>query len=279
MKYETTSAILLAFLVPFLICGLLSDSSYDSMAQEPSATGNEMSELKKAVPVYTYDVINTFPHDRNAFTQGLVFQQGTFYESTGLNGASSLRLVDPLSGTVLKKVDVASQFFAEGMTIYNNKIYQLTWLSHKGFIYDLNSFEKIGEFSYDGEGWGLTNNEKFLIMSDGTNVIRFLDPDTLQTKKTISVFSNGQPLMRINELEFINGEIFANIWQTDMVVRINPRNGKILGWIDLSGLLSPEDRDGHVDVLNGIAYDQASERLFFTGKLWTKIFEIKLKKK
>src|SRR6185369_6158097 len=145
MKYETISAILLAILVPFLICGLLSNSSFDSMAQEPSASGNEMNELKKAIPVYTYDVVNVFPHDRSAFTQGLVFNEGTFYESTGLNGASSLRMVDPTSGSVLKKVSVASQFFAEGMTIFNDKIYQLTWLSHKGFIYDLHSFELLGE--------------------------------------------------------------------------------------------------------------------------------------
>ena len=187
-------------------------------------------------------------------------------------------MVDPTSGSVLKKVSVASQFFAEGMTIFNDKIYQLTWLSHKGFIYDLHSFELLGEFSYDGEGWGLTNNEKFLIMSDGTNVIRFIDPDTLKTKKTISVFSNGQPLMNINELEYINGEIFANIWQTDHIVRIAPATGKVTGYIEMRGLLSNGER-ANADVLNGIAYDAAKDRLFVTGKWWPKLFEVKLVKR
>lgn len=230
-------------------------------------------------PIYTYRVVNSWPHDRAAFTQGLVFYEGALYESTGLNGASSLRQVDLKTGEVLKKVDVPQQYFAEGMTIFQGKIFQLTWLHHKGFIYDLNTFERQGEFHYDGEGWGLTHDDQFLIMSDGTNQIRFLDPVDFKTKRVISVYHKKRPLMWLNELEYIKGEIYANVWQTDRLVRINPNSGKILGWIDLSGLLTAEGQGGQENVLNGIAYDEAGDRLFVTGKRWPKLFEIQLSPK
>jgi glutamine cyclotransferase len=233
------------------------------------------------VPVYKYKVVHSWPHDPQAFTQGLEFHDGVLYESTGQYGKSSLRKVALTTGKVLLKVDVPREYFAEGLTIFNDKIYQLTWKAQKGFIYDLNSFAKLGEFSYEGEGWGLTHNSDSLIMSDGTNKIRFLDPGSFAVRRTISVYDGTRPLAELNELEYIKGEIFANIWQTDRIVRIDPGSGKILGWIDLRSLLSVSDRDSSEppDVLNGIAYDEAKDRLFVTGKLWPKLFEIRLKKK
>jgi glutamine cyclotransferase len=231
-------------------------------------------------PVYTYEVRDSYPHDPTAFTQGLVIQDGALFESTGLHNSSSLRKVDLRTGRVLKKVDVPAEFFAEGMTIFRGKIFQLTWQSPKGFVYDLNSFEKTGEFAYEGEGWGLTHDDQFLILSDGTNAIRFLDPSNYAVVKTIKVFDGARPLTQLNELEYIKGEIYANIWQTDRIARIAPASGEVTGWIDLTGLLKiKNDSEPPVDVLNGIAYDEAQDRLFVTGKLWPKIFEIKLKLK
>lgn len=225
---------------------------------------------------YTYRVVNSYPHDREAFTQGLFYYQGFLYESTGLTGHSTLRKTNLETGEVLQKLEVPDIYFAEGMTIFRDKIYQLTWLHNKGFIYDLASFQKLQEFSYQGEGWGLTHNEKFLIMSDGTSQIRFLDPETLAVDHTISVTYGQRRITNINELEFIDGQIFANIWQTDQIVRIEPKNGRVTGIIDLTGLLSADDQHKPVDVLNGIAFDAENDRLFVTGKLWPKIFEIKL---
>jgi glutamine cyclotransferase len=229
-----------------------------------------------AVTAYGYQVVDVRPHDREAFTQGLVFLQGVFFESTGLNGRSSLRRVDPQTGRVLQKIDVSAQYFAEGMTILDGKIYQLTWQSQKGFVYDLETFARQREFSYTGEGWGLTTDGHSLIMSDGTNQIRFLDPSTFRVTRTIQVLDHGAPLPRLNELEYVKGEIFANIWQTQSVVRINPTDGTVTGMIDFSGLLAPSDYDRNTDVLNGIAYDPAGDRLFVTGKNWPKLFEVRL---
>jgi glutaminyl-peptide cyclotransferase len=231
------------------------------------------------IPLYTYEVKHVYPHDPAAFTQGLIFRDGVLWESTGLHGSSSLRKVELETGRVLKKVDVPQQYFAEGMTIFRNHVYQLTWQSQKGFIYDPESFQPQGEFAYTGEGWGLTHDADNLIMSDGTNRIRFIDPTTFETKRTISVVNNGQPLNELNELEYVKGEIYANIWQTDTLVRLDPQTGKILGLIDLSGLLPTTDRTPATDVLNGIAYDEANDRLFVTGKMWPKLFEIRVIKK
>lgn len=231
------------------------------------------------VPVYTFKVINSWKHDSRAFTQGLVFYDGLLYESTGLYGQSSLRKVELRTGKVLKKVNVPGIYFAEGMTIFQGKIFQLTWKAHKGFIYDPDSFKQTGEFAYEGEGWGLTHDEQFLIMSDGTNRLRFLNPATFKVERTISVFDNDAPLAELNELEYVKGEIYANIWQTDRIVRLDPQSGKILGWVDLRGLLPVKDNDKPVDVLNGIAYDAAQDRLFVTGKLWPRLYEIRLQRK
>lgn len=239
--------------------------------------GGRTSDAK--VPIYTFEVINAWPHDKGAFTQGLEIHQGSLYESTGRNGASTLRQVELETGRVLRKVEVPQAYFAEGLTIFHGKIYQLTWQSHKGFIYDLASFQPLGEFSYEGEGWGLTHDDRSLIMSDGTNLIRFLDPVNYKTERAIKVYDGDRPLTKLNELEYIHGEIYANIWETDWIVRIDPQTGKILGWIDLKDLLSRADRSAQTDVLNGIAYDGASNRLFVTGKLWPKLFQIRLKKR
>jgi len=238
------------------------------------------SQDQAAVPFrvtnYSYEIIKSYPHDPAAFTQGLVYSQGILYESTGLNGQSSLRKVELETGRVLKKVDVASQYFAEGLALFNNKLYQLTWITNKGFVYDPDSFGSVGNFSYTDEGWGLTHDGHSLILSDGTNRIRYLDPESFQVQRIVTVQDNGTAVRQLNELEYIKGEIFANIWQTDRIARIDPQTGKVTGWLNLGGLLSPEDRRLPVDVLNGIAYDEAGDRLFVTGKLWPKLFEIRL---
>lgn len=231
------------------------------------------------VPTYSYEVINAYPHDTTAFTQGLVFHQGSLYESTGLNGSSSLRRVELETGKVLKRIDVPAQFFAEGLALYDGRLYQLTWQTQRGFVYELDSFNMLRDFSYTGEGWGLTHDARSLIMSDGTSQIRFLNPDTFEVQRVITVQDNGRDINQLNELEYINGEIYANIWLTDRIARIDPQSGRVTAWINLSGLLSPEDRVGPGAVLNGIAHDEASDRLFVTGKLWPKLFEIKLKQR
>jgi glutamine cyclotransferase len=232
-----------------------------------------------AVPVYSYEVVNTYPHDPEAFTQGLIFNDGALVESTGLERHSTLRRVELQTGKVLQKVDVPGYFFAEGMTLFGGKIYQLTWRGMKGFVYDPKTFEKTGEFKYEGEGWGLTHDADSLILSDGTNEIRFLDPSTYAVKRTISVTDLGRPVEELNELEYVKGEIYANIWHQDRIARIDPSDGHVKGWVDLSGLLKTGDVTSEEAVLNGIAYDEQGDRLFVTGKLWPKLFEIKLRQK
>jgi len=227
---------------------------------------------------YTYHVVNAWPHDRQAFTQGLVFLNGRLFESTGLNGESSLREVDLTSGRVLRKVDVPAQYFAEGLAILGGKAFQLTWQDQRAFVYDRETFRLEKEFSYTGEGWGLTTDGRWLVMSDGSSQIRFLDPTTFAVTRSILVTHGGLPVPRLNELEWIKGEIFANVWQTDVVVRIDPHGGNVTGVIDFTGLLPPQDRDASTDVLNGIAYDAARDRLFVTGKRWPKIFEVRLQR-
>jgi glutamine cyclotransferase len=238
----------------------------------------DMAATLQEAPTYSYKIKNSWPHDKRAYTQGLIFLEGLLWESTGQYGASSLRKVELKTGKVVKQITVPANYFAEGMTVFHNKVFQLTWQEHKGFIYDPATFQKQGEFNYTGEGWGLTHDGESLIMSDGTDRIRFLDPSTLATTRIISVTERDEPVDQLNELEYIDGEIYANIYQTDRIARIAPKTGKVLGWIDLTGLLSIKDRTGGEDVLNGIAYDEASKRLFVTGKLWPKLFEIEIVK-
>lgn len=244
-----------------------------------SAT-NEPAQATQAataqIPIYTYEVVTIHPHDPGAFTQGLLFLDGTLLESTGLNGQSSLRKVELKTGRVLKHVEVPEQYFAEGVAVLADKVFQLTWQDHKGFVYDLESLRLEREFSYEGEGWGLTTDGQWLILSDGTEQIRFLDPLTFEVKRTIRVQLHGRPVDRLNELEYIKGEIFANVWGADYVVRIDPATGRVLGLINFTGLLTAQEHRAK-DVLNGIAYDAAEDRLFVTGKRWPKLFEVRLK--
>ncbi len=224
----------------------------------------------------TYRVVHSYPHDATAFTQGLVYADGHLYESTGLNGHSTLRMVDLETGRVLQELAVPSQHFAEGLATWGSTLVQLTWQTHTAFVYDRFSFRQLRTLSYRGEGWGLTADGKELILSDGSAGLRFLDPTTFRELRRVIVRDNGVPLMQLNELEFVKGEIYANIWHSDRIARISPVNGKVLGWIDLTGLLPRNQRSEAEAVLNGIAYDAAHDRLFVTGKLWPRIFEIKV---
>ncbi len=244
--------------------------------QKPAGTGGPATS---SVPVFTYEVVHTWPHDPGAFTQGLVYLDGALLESTGLNGRSSLRDVELATGRVQRRTDVPAEFFAEGMTVLNGKVFQLTWQNQQGFVYDLASFAREKAFTYTGEGWGLTTDGHVLIMSDGTAQIRCLDPATFAITRSINVTLNGQPLAQLNELEWVKGEIWANVWQTPAIARIDPATGRVLGLIDLTGLLPAGDRAPDTDVLNGIAYDAAGDRIFVTGKNWPKVFEVRLRPK
>jgi glutamine cyclotransferase len=226
----------------------------------------------------SFEVVHVYPHDSKAFTQGLIFVDGHLYESTGLNGRSSIRMVDLASGTVLQKYDVPVEYFGEGLTDWGSSLLQLTWKAHKGFVYDRFSFSVLKTFPYEGEGWGLTHDGTRLIMSDGTAYLRFLDPKSFVETGRIHVTDEaGRAIEELNELEYIRGEIYANVWETDEIVRISPRTGKVLGWIDLSGIIDKRELGDPDAVLNGIAYDAKGDRIFVTGKLWPKLFEIKIK--
>ena len=228
-----------------------------------------------ATPVYGYQVVRTYPHDPNAFTEGLFLRDGFLYESTGLEGASSIRKTVLETGSVENERSISSQFFGEGIIDWKDRLIQLTWKTQIGFVYGIDDFETKGEFSYPGEGWALTRDDKRIIMSDGTPRLRFLDPETLKETGGITVTDEGKPVDQLNELEWVKGEIYANIWQTDRIARIDPATGKVKSWIDLTGLLPVEDR-ARADVLNGIAYDAKADRLIVTGKLWPRLYEIRL---
>lgn len=236
-----------------------------------------MSEDARPPTVLEYEIVKSWPHDRAAFTQGLIYRDGFLYESTGLNGRSSLRKVKLETGEVVQRESVASEYFAEGLTDWKDRLIQITWQSQIGFVHDLKTFRREGQFNYSGEGWGITHDARRLIMSDGTSTLRFLDPQSFQQTGALEVTYQGKPLANLNELEFVRGRIFANVWQSNSIVVIDPGSGRVTAQIDLPGLLNAEDRAGGVDVLNGIAYDARKDRLFVTGKLWPKIFELKLK--
>jgi glutamine cyclotransferase len=243
----------------------------------PANTGNTAANAPPAH--FSYQIVNAWPHDSSAFTQGLIFSDGKLYESTGQEGHSSLRLVEPQTGKVLKKVDVPEPYFAEGITLLNGKIYQLTWQHGIGFIYDAQKMEQIGRFEYNSEGWGITTDGRSLILSDGSNLLRFIDPDSFRVTRTIAVTDGSQRINQLNELEYVNGEIYANIWHDERIAAIDPQTGRVTGWIDLTGLLPPGDVNDPEAVLNGIAYDPTGKRLFVTGKLWPRLFEIQIKPK
>lgn len=253
----------------------------------PNVTSNQAIATKQqtVVPVYGYEVVNKFPHDRNAFTQGLIFHDGFLYESTGQVGATTVRQIELKTGRVIKRYDVPKPYFGEGLTILNDKIYQLTWRENTAFVYDMD-LKLEREFRYAGEGWGLTHDGTNLLMSDGTHIIRIVDPNNFETLRTIAVQRpDGRPQMKLNELEFVKGEIWANIWHSEepetlgkpnYIARIDPANGKVIGWIDLGGISPDDQKRDRENTLNGIAYDAANDRIFVTGKNWANLYEIKL---
>ena len=266
-------------LISFVILGIVAFGGAGlSVAPRALAKGDTAPEAATvAAPIWGYKVVKSYPHDPGAFTEGLFMQGGFLYEGTGLEGRSSIRKVKLETGKVLMEHDIPSSYFGEGIVAWKGKLIELTWRSGAGFFYDLATFEPFSGFSYPGEGWGLTHDGKHIIMSDGTPRLRFLDPATLGQTGSLTVTDNGRPVANLNELEWVKGEIFANVWGTDRIARIDPKTGKVTGWIDLSGLLdaAPSGRD-LPDVLNGIAYDAGKDRLFVTGKLWPRLYEITL---
>ena len=258
-----------------------------SAAQQPAAQPSERLQLKGkpasvtvaqagAIPVLTATVVKTYPHDPRAFTQGLEFFDGYLYESTGRQRQSTLRKVAIETGKAVQSVKLPDQSFGEGLTIFHGKIYQLTWLDKSGFIYDLRTFRKLGTFPYNTEGWGLTHDDASLILSDGTNRLQYIDPKSFQVTKTLEVFAGPQAVTNLNELEFIRGEIWANIWHSDRIARIDPKSGQVTAWVELAGIAERETHEQE-DVLNGIAWDPGRQRLFVTGKDWSKVYEIVVK--
>jgi glutamine cyclotransferase len=250
---------------------------------QPGANGDlppKTAESPSNAPAasYRYQIVNMWPHDSNAFTQGLILSDGKLLESTGQEGFSSLRRVELETGKVLKKVDVPKPYFAEGIALLNGKIYQLTWQHQIGFVYDAQSFERVGQFNYTGEGWGLATDGKSLILSDGSNRLRFLDPSDFHVTKTITVLDGQTPVNELNELEFVHGEIYANVWHDNRIATIDPQSGHVTAWIDLNGLMPASELQDPEAVLNGIAYDQTNDKLYVTGKLWPRLFEIRVKK-
>jgi len=267
---ERFTAIATLLLCITLVTACHTPANGDRVTQEPSSIA--------VVPKYGYQIVNIWPHDSNAFTQGLILADGKLLESTGQEGRSSLRSVELETGRVLKKVDVPEPYFAEGIALLNGKIYQLTWQHQLGFIYDAQSFQKVGQFNYQGEGWGLTTDGQSLILSDGSNRIRFLDLSNFSVKKTIAVLDGHTPIKELNELEYVQGAIYANVWHQDRIAMIDPQSGRVTGWIDLAGLIPEGELQDPEAVLNGIAYDQANNKLYVTGKLWPRLFEIKVKR-
>ena len=237
----------------------------------------ESSPKASSGPVeYTFEIAHVYPHDRAAFTEGLEYRDGVLYESTGLNGKSSLRKVKLETGEVLQNYNLPPEFFGEGITVIGKELVQLTYKTEVGFVYDLATFKLLRSFAYTGEGWSMTSDGKQVFMSDGTAQIRIWDRSTLAEIQRITVHDGPTPIKNVNELEWVEGEIYANIWTTDRIARISPKDGLVTGWIDLSGLIPFSDRTPDMDVLNGIAYDAVGKRLFVTGKMWPKLFEIKL---
>jgi glutaminyl-peptide cyclotransferase len=245
----------------------------------PAAEGGASPlTVRPRTPEYVADVVRAFTHDTSAFTQGLQFVDGVLYEGTGEVGTSSIRRVRLETGEVQQRRDVPAPYFGEGIVVFGDALYQLTWKNGVAFVYDKQSFAPRREFRYDGEGWGLTSDGTQLFMSDGSATIRVLDPQTFGVLRTIAVNENGSPVRNLNELEWVKGELWANVWTTDRIARIDPQSGAVVGWINLTGLLPASLRHGNEDVLNGIAYDAATDRIFLTGKRWARLFEITLRR-
>jgi len=263
---------LLIVFIAILIVGVI---YYALRPKQPSA------EVTPAIPDplaqnLSYEILATLPHDPTCYTQGLVIDEGIFYESCGLYGQSSLRLVDPATGTVQAETELDASFFAEGLALLEGKLYQLTWRENTGFVYDASTFEQLRAFNYQTEGWGLTTDGSALILSDGTNTLYWLDPGTMQIVRQVNVSYQGQSVEYLNELEFINGLIFANIYLTDTIVAVNPDDGNVVSLIDLTGLRPAQNQAVQGEVLNGIAYDSINDKLYLTGKNWPSLYEVRL---
>jgi len=257
------------------LCGAECATTQGKNAEPASILDAKTAGNPQAVPVLGVEVMKSYPHDPHAFTQGLEYHDGYLYESTGRSGQSSLRRSILETGIILKRVSLPPQYFGEGLTIFHGKIYQLTWLSKIGFIYDLRTFRQVGEFHYESEGWGLTHDETSLILSDGSNKLQFIDPVSFGITRTLEVYAGNEAVTNLNELEYINGEILANIWHSSRIARIEPRSGHVLAWIDLSSVVTRAKHEPE-EVLNGIAYDTKRRRLLVTGKDWAEILEIKI---
>ena len=273
-----------------LLIGLASASAFtacggdtpDAAATTPPstpATPTTPSTPSGRATEYVADVVQAWPHDTGAFTQGLQWHQGRLFEGTGREGKSNIREVELQTGRVIRQRDLAKQHFGEGIVILGDNLYQLTWKSGVAFMYDWKTFEPKGQFTYEGEGWGLTTDGTSIIMSNGGSSLFYRDPKTFAVQKTIAVTDQGQAVSNLNELEWVKGEIWANVWESERIARIDPATGRVTGWLNLTGLLGTADRHGGEDVLNGIAYDAAGDRLFVTGKLWAKLYEIKLRER
>ncbi len=256
-----------------LAAGLTARCGGSAPAGSKPATAFQAKEQQ--VPVLGIKVLKIFPHDPHAFTQGLEYYGGFLYESTGETGQSSVRKIELESGKVLQKTELSSKYFGEGLTIFRGKIYQLTWLSKVGFVYDLRTFRKLGEFHYDGEGWGLAHDATNLILSDGTNTLRFLDPQTFEVVRRLEVYDQKQAVTNLNELEYIGDDIYANVWHSNRIARIDARSGQVRAWIDCSAIAAEEQKQPE-GVLNGIAYDAARQRIFVSGKDWSQVYEIRV---
>lgn len=268
-----TAAMILGFTsLSYKLFGSSSNTSANQSNGNQAAT-NALAKLD------TYEIVNSYPHDPNAFLQGLVWYDNGFYESTGREGHSTLRRIEFPSGKVIKSVSLASDLFGEGLALVGDRLVQLTWKAHRGFVYDRESFKLLREFKYDTEGWGITYDGKNLVMSDGSSTLLYLDAETFQPVRRLNVTWNGRPQDNLNELEYIEGEIWANIWQQDYILRIDPKTGKVKSYLDMKNLLPPQLRTGNENVLNGIAYDSKTKRIFVSGKLWPRIFEIRLKQR
>jgi len=270
----------IVFITAAMILGLaffsykLFRSSSSTPVSRPNANQSAANALAK---LDTYEIVNSYPHDPEAFLQGLVWYDSGFYESTGLEGRSTLRRNEFPSGKVIKSVSLASDLFGEGLALVGDRLVQLTWKTHRGFVYDRESFKLLREFKYDTEGWGITYDGRNLVMSDGSSTLLYLDPENFQPVRHLNVTWNGRPQDNLNELEYIEGEIWANIWQQDYILRIDPKTGNVKSYLDMKNLFPPQLRTGNENVLNGIAYDPKTKRIFVSGKLWPRIFEIRLK--
>ena len=269
----------------FILMGIALSTSCDRIPEPLRSAAGRIGTIAANAPapeppppvrLYTYEVVNTFLHDPRAYTQGLLYLDGILYEGTGLYGASSIRKVDLQTGSILQKRDIPEQFFGEGIVVFENRVFQLTWTSGVAFVYDLETFDFQTQFRYPTQGWGLTHDGKRLIMSDGTANLYFRDPVTFEEIGRVTVTDEGRAISNLNELEYIDGEVYANIYLTDRIARIDPETGTVNSWIDLTGLFRPEDRIDPNAVLNGIAYDPQGKRLFVTGKWWPELFQIKL---